>query len=371
MKIELTNIKIRDLFNGYKNNNEEGVVAYNGLLNVRPSYQREFIYKDSQRDAVIDTVMKGFPLNVMYWSKSGQNENGETTYELLDGQQRTLSICGYLNKDFSIKYRFIHNLTEEEKEKLLNYELQVYICEGTELEKLEWFKTINIAGEKLTNQELLNAIYTGEWLNKAKLYFSKPNCIAYNKAKDYIKGTPIRQDYLETVLSWIANRDGLNCGAEYMATHQKDKNINDIKLYFENVISWIETIFPNYRKEMKGLQWGMLYNKYKDNNLDPEEVEKEIKELMIDDDVTKKNGVYEYLLSNKTLEKTLSIRKFTDKQKRQSYEKQNGICPLYKNKFDIKDMEADHITPWSKGGTTTIDNLQMICKNCNRTKSNK
>ena len=371
MNIELTTIKIGDLFQGYENNNDKGVVAYNGRLNVRPPYQREFVYKDKQRDAVIETVQKGFPLNVMYWSKSGQDKEGNDLYELLDGQQRTLSICGYLNKEFSINYRFIHNLNEEEKDKILNYELQVYICDGTESEKLEWFKTINIAGEKLTDQELLNAIYVGEWLNKVKLFFSKPNCIAYTDGNKYLKGTPIRQDYLETVLRWISDRDGLECGAEYMAIHQHDKNINDIKLYFNSVISWIDTLFPKYRKEMKGLDWGILYNKYKNNNLDPEELEEDIKRLMMDDDVTKNSGIYEYLLSNKTVEKALSIRTFTEKQKRQVYEKQEGICTICGKEFEISEMEADHITPWSKGGTTTIDNLQMICKHCNRTKSNK
>lgn len=364
MKIELKEISIRDLFNGYKDSNDEGIVAYGGKLNVRPAYQREFVYKDKQRDAVIDTVMKKFPLNVMYWVK-----NTDGTFELLDGQQRTISICQYLSKDFSINFRYFHNLTESEKEEILNYPLMVYFCEGTDKEKLDWFKTINIAGEKLTDQELRNAMYTGSWLYDAKKYFSKNSCPAYQIGNKYMNGTAIRQDYLETALEWICNRDSLESIEEYMSKHQADKDANELWQYFQSVIDWVKRLFPTYRKEMKGLPWGLYYNKFKDKSFNTNDLEEKLQELMLDEDVTNKKGIYEYLLDGD--EKHLSIRAFSDKQKREAYEQQKGICPKCGKHFEIEEMEADHIDPWHSGGKTIFENCQMLCKPCNRRKSGK
>lgn len=360
MKIELNQIKIKDLFEGFIDNAENGVYAYNGKLSIRPPYQREFIYKDKQRDAVIDTVRKGFPLNVMYWVKTA-----EDTYELLDGQQRTMSICQYLNGDFAFNYQYFRGLTPEEREQILDYNLQIYICEGTDKEKLDWFHVINTAGEPLTEQELLNATYVGPWLAAAKEKFSKTNCAAYRIGKDYVKGSPIRQDYLETIIDWISDGNI----ADYMATHQFDNNANDLWIYFQNIINWVKIVFPNYRKEMKGLNWGKMYDLYKDAQYDPDELEVKIKQLMIDDDVSKRSGIYEYLLSGD--EKHLSIRTFTDSQKRKKYDEQNGICPICGKHFEIEEMEGDHIIAWKDGGKTDYNNLQMLCKHCNRTKSGK
>src|ERR1035437_7039186 len=199
MKIELEEITVREVSEGYINDEEEGVVGYGGKLNIRPKYQREFVYKDKQRDAVIETVIKKFPLNVMYWVK---NEDG--TYEVMDGQQRTISICEYIAGNFSINHLYFHNLQTDEREQILDYNLMVYFCEGTDKEKLDWFKTINIAGEKLYDQALRNAIYTGTWLTDAKRHFSKTNCAAHGLASDYLKGSAIRQDYLETAIGWIS-----------------------------------------------------------------------------------------------------------------------------------------------------------------------
>lgn len=231
MKIEMHEIPISEVYAGYADSEEEGVVAFGGKLNVRPAYQREFVYKDKQRDEVINTIKKGFPLNVMYWVKSS-----EDSYELLDGQQRTLSICQYLAGDFSINFQYFHNLTEDEKQQILDYKLMIYICEGTDSEKLDWFKIINIAGEKLYNQELRNAIYTGPWLTDAKRHFSKTGCAAYQIGSKYLNGNAIRQDYLETALSWIAKRDGIEI-EEYMAQHQHDPNCNELWMYFTSVIT--------------------------------------------------------------------------------------------------------------------------------------
>lgn len=256
MKIELKEIPVKDVFSGYKDSADEGIVGYNGKLNIRPAFQREFIYKDKQRDEVIRTINKNFPLNVMYWIR-----NTDNNYELLDGQQRTISICQYLSGDFSIDHRGFSNLTKEEQEQILNYNLMVYICEGNDKEKLDWFKIINIAGEQLTAQELRNAIYTGEWLQEAKKYFSKPQCPAYQIGEKYLSGSSIRQNYLETALKWIAHNQTIEI-EDYMSKHQHDATCDEIWLYFQNVLNWVNVLFPHYRKEMKGLDWGIFYNKY-------------------------------------------------------------------------------------------------------------
>ncbi|MCL5798246.1 MAG: DUF262 domain-containing protein [Patescibacteria group bacterium] len=361
MKIELHKIPIREVVSDYKDSAEEGVTAYDGKLNIRPKYQREFVYKEQQRNAVIETIKNSFPLNVMYWMI---REDGG--YEMLDGQQRTISIGQYVNGDFSLNDRFFHNLTKEEQDKILDYELMIYFCEGTDKERLDWFRIINIAGEKLTDQEIRNAVYTGPWLSDAKLKFSKSNCAAYLLANDggqLVSGSPIRQEYLETALSWI-NEGKIE---DYMAKHQHDPSAEELWQYFQDVIAWVREIFSNYRREMSSVQWGELYYEFNDAKLDSEKLEAEVKELMQDEDVTKKSGIYSYVLTRN--ENFLNIRAFTEKQKREAYERQNGICPFCKKKYDISEMEADHITPWHEGGKTIAENCQMLCKQDNRTKS--
>lgn len=358
MKIELKEITIREVSKQYINDNEEGVVGYGGKLNIRPKYQREFVYKDKQRDAVIETLKKYFPLNVMYWVK-----NEDDTYEVLDGQQRTISICEYVVGSYSLNSMYFHNLTDVEQNQILDYKLMVYFCEGNDKEKLDWFKTINIAGEKLSQQELRNAIYTGTWLTEAKKYFSKTGCAAYNIGNDYMSGSPIRQDYLETAISWLSNGNI----EQYMAENQHKPNASELWLYFTSLMTWIKVVFPKYRKEMKGINYGFLYNKCKDQQFDAKELEVEVTTLMQDEDVTKKSGIYEYVLTRN--EKYLSIRAFSDKQKREAFERQKGICPKCKVTFELNEMEGDHITPWHSGGKTTADNCQMLCKHDNRIKS--
>ncbi len=360
MKIELHEITVREVAENYVDNNEEGVIGYNGKLNIRPKYQREFVYDEKKRNAVIDTIFKDFPLNVMYWAK---NEDG--TFEVLDGQQRTISFCQYVKSDFSVDNRAFHNLTNTEQEKILNYKLMVYFCEGNDKEKLDWFEIINIAGERLTDQELRNAVYTGTWLTSAKSIFSKSNCAAHLLSKDYVNGSPIRQEILETALDWISKGEI----KEYMSTHQHAPNANELWTYYRNVIEWIKLTFTTYRKEMKGLNWGSLYDKYKDEVFDAKKLEKEIQTLMMDDEVTAKKGIYPYVLTRN--EKYLNIRAFTESQKREAYEKQKGVCPVCKKKWKIEEMEADHITPWHEGGKTSAKNCQMLCKDDNRRKSGK
>ena len=241
----------------------------------------------------------------------------------------------------------------------------MYVCEGTEGEKLDWFKIINIAGEKLTNQELRNAIYTGPWLADAKRWFSRSAGPAYKIGEKYVSGTPIRQEYLEKALDWIS--DGKV--EDYMSQHQHNKDADELRQYFEAVIDWVKRIFPTYRAIMKGLDWGEFYNAHKDDKLNAVTLEERIKELIEDDEVNSKKGIYAYLLTGN--DKTLSLRAFDQKTKITAYAKQKGICPNCGKHFEIGAMEADHIVPWSKGGKTVPDNCQMLCQLDNRTKSGK
>lgn len=304
MDIELKKITVRALVEGYLDNQEAGVVGFGRKLNIRPPYQREFVYSEKQREAVIDTLTRCFPLNTMYWAVTDEG------FEIIDGQQRTISICQFVDGVFSYKDRYFHNLQPDEKNAILDYSLTVYQCQGTDSEKLAWFRTINIAGEKLTEQELRNAVYAGSWTADAKRFFSKSQCAAAQIADKYLVGSPIRQDYLETALTWISAGDIEG----YMAVHQHDKNANPLWLYFQKVFNWVSATFPKYRKEMKGIDWGELYNAHKDDNLDPATLEAKTTQLMADDEVTKKKGIYAYLLTGD--EKHLSIRNFTDSNKR-------------------------------------------------------
>lgn len=358
MKIELKEITVQELTNGFQDNEENGVIGFGGKLDIRPPYQREFVYKDKQREAVIDTITKNYPLNVMYWA-----DNGNGTFEVIDGQQRTISICQYVNGDFAYFFKYFHNLQKDEQEQILNYKLMVYICSGTDSEKLEWFKTINIAGEKLTEQELRNAVYSGSWVSDAKRYFSKNS--RPKIGDEYLVGTANRQEYLETAIDWISKGNIV----VYMANHQHDPTAIELWNYFSSVISWTKATFPAYRKEMKGISWGLLYNEFKDQKLDPKKLEQQISDLMQDEDVSNKKGIYEYILTGK--EKYLNIRTFTDNQKREAYERQKGICPVCTEHYEINEMEGDHITPWHLGGKTSAENCQMLCKDDNRRKSGK
>ena len=363
MKIHLKEVTIGEIVNGYVDNNEEGVFGYDRKLNIRPAYQREFVYDSAKQKAVIDTILRGFPLNVMYWAK---NEDG--TYEVLDGQQRTISFCKFVNGGFHI-YKdkielYFRNLTDAEQKQILDYKVMVYICEGNDKERLDWFRTINIAGMQLTDQELLNINYTGTWLADAKRKFSKTGCVASKKGDAYIKGSAIRQEILELALAWITG-DKKNISS-YMAEHQNDANANELWMHFCKVIDWVKCTFPNYRKEMKGIDWGSLYAKYGNEMYDVDELERQISRLMGDEEVTCKKGVYEYVLSKGVAERCLSVRAFTEKDKRTKYEQQNHICPICGKEHPFENMDGDHILEWSKGGRTILDNLQMVCKSCHK-----
>lgn len=362
MKIELQEMTIRDLTDGYQDNEEGGVVGYGGQLDIRPPYQREFIYKDKQRDAVIETVFKGFPLNVMYWAV--RDHGG---YEVIDGQQRTISICQFVAGDFAYNGRYFYNLQQDEKELVLNYSLMVYLCSGPDSEKLDWFQTINIAGAQLTEQELRNAVYSGPWVTDAKRYFSKSGCPAYNIGSKYVAGELNRQAYLETAIRWI--NDGDIKG--YMARNQHNPNANELWLYFQSVIAWVQATFPTYRSEMKSVSWGDLYNEHKSEPLDSKKLDAEVARLMADEDVVRKKGIYSYLLDGK--EKHLSIRAFSPAMRREAYERQKGVCPECGDEkhYELEAMEADHVTPWHLGGKTSAENCQMLCLEHNRRKGGR
>ncbi len=358
MKIELKEITIRELTSGYSDDKDGGVVGYDGKLDIRPPYQREYVYKDKQRDAVINSVQHDFPLNVIYWSVLPDGK-----FEMIDGQQRTISICQYVTGDFSFNQLYFHNLQDDQQAQILDYKLMVYQCTGTDSEKLEWFKIINIAGEKLFDQELRNAVYSGPWVTDAKRYFSRNGSAAYGLAGDYLSGSAIRQDYLATAIDWISTGKI----EDYMSKHQHDPNAVALWNYFQSVISWVKATFPNYRKEMKGIAWGELYNKFKDELYDAKVLEAKVLELIDDDEVQNHKGIYSYILTGD--EKHLNLRGFDDKTKRRVFERQKGLCNMCKKPFDISEMEADHIDPWHSGGKTVETNCQMLCKPDNRRKS--
>lgn len=363
MQIVLKPVTVGEVCEGYLNDDEEGVVGYGGMLDIRPRYQRLFIYNPKQQAEVIRTILKGLPLNVMYWNKTN---NG--TFEVLDGQQRTLSFCEYVDGSFSVDGYYFDNLPEDKRRSILDYELLVYVCEGTESDRLNWFQIINIAGEELTAQELRNAVYAGPWTADAKRYFCKSGCPAYQIANRYLTGSSIRQEYLETALKWITQRDGMTI-EEYMGQHQQDSSAVPLWNYFHSVISWVDAMFTKYRPAMKGIPWGPLYDaNHERDDLDPVVLEEEVSRLMEDPDVTNSKGIYQYVLDGD--ERHLNIRAFDTRMKESAYERQAGICVSCGKHFDIKSMQADHITPWSKGGQTIAENCQLLCADCNRRKSN-
>lgn len=360
MNINQISITIRDLYNGF-----DGEYCYGGKLRIRPDFQRNFCYSLTQQKAVIATIRQGFPLSVMYWYK---NEDG--TYDLLDGQQRILSICKFLHGDFAIydgTVKVFDNLTADKKDAILDYKLQIYVCNGADSERLNWFKTVNIAGEEMEEQEIRNAIYGGTWVEDAKKHFSQADCDAWRIGQDYISGDYNRQKYLEVAIMWIVNSKKSVDIEKYMATHQNTLNATELWLYFVTVINWVKTLFPHYRKQMKGVPWGFLWNQYHKNIYNVNELEEQVSRLMQDEEVQKKSGIYPYLFDHD--EKHLNLRAFPESIKTAAYEQQQGICKICGKHFAYDEMEADHITPWSQGGKTTLENCQMLCVECNRRKS--
>ena len=374
MNVKQRIVTVAELTEGYFNDDEEGVVAYDESLDVRPPYQREFVYKDAQRDEVIRSVLAGFPLSVFYWAVAPDGK-----FEMLDGQQRTMSICEYVEGNFTVDGMLFDNLPADKRQAILDYELIVYVCDGTDSEKLKWFQVINIAGEKLTDQELRNAVYAGSWVSDARRYFSKTGGPAYQLAGDYMRGDPIRQEYLQTVLGWAADKDDVEDITHYMAVHQHDSDAKALWNYYRKVVKWIKDVFPDYYADMKGLPWGVWYNAHHDAVTTS--LSDKVRELREDAEVTRTAGIYPYLLTGD--ESSLSLRQFDTVQKREMYARQGGVCPYCKQKFELGQMHGDHIVPWSKGGKTVVapvddplkpnntqngNNGQMLCHACNQEK---
>lgn len=387
MKTKLrTDITIEDICKGFVYNELEGKGLYglNGKLVIQPEYQRNYIYADGKRDvAVIESTLKGYPLGLIYFTKVGENK-----FEVLDGQQRITSIGRFITEKFAIKdengmEQYFSGLSTDKQEKILKTPLLIYECEGTETEIKEWFKTINISGVPLNMQELRNAIYSGEFVTLAKEEFSNSQNSQNQKRGAYIKGVVNRQDYLETALSWVSKGEIDN----YMSKHRHDDNILELKTYFNSVIDWASSIFLNVENEMCGLEWGRLYETYHNNSYDIEKVTKQVKELYSDSYIKNRKGIFEYILGGCQDTKLLEVRIFDDATKKSVYATQTkqaeekGIsnCPYCaighdnnKNKiWKITEMDADHVTAWSKGGATNINNCQMLCKSHNRAKGNK
>ena len=381
MEIRKTTITIRELCAGYVNDTEtdieRGVWAYGGKLCVRPEFQRSFVYDAKQANAVIDTALKGFPLNIMYWV-----DNGDGTYDCLDGQQRTISLCNFVdgltsyhgNAVYSEKPMYISTLKRlypEMEQKFLDYPLEIYICRGAKADRMEWFKTINIAGEELSPQELRNANYVSKWLTDAKRYFSKANgnakCPAENVGSMYTKANANRQELLEQVITWYIDSKKDEDICQYMDEHINDDDASELWDYFNDVINWIETLFPGtYDKGMMSLNWGHLYNKYHDEEFDSEEIVNKFNELIefkaskeLDVSVGK---IVEYCITRD--ENLLKHRAFSEAQRTTLYNRQKGICPDCGKHFIKADMHAHHIVPWYSGGVTELANGVMLCKNC-------
>lgn len=381
-----TDITVADICNGFVYNEYEGkgLFGLSGKLVIQPEYQRNYIYADGRRDvAVIDSILKGYPLGLIYFTKVADDK-----YEVLDGQQRITSFGRYVTGKFAINDdsgipRYFSGLAKDMQEKIMQTPLTIYICEGAESEIKEWFKTINIAGIPLNEQELSNAIHSGPFVTCAKEEFSNSQNANIQKWSAYISGSVMRQDYLRTALSWVSkgNID------DYMSRHRNDNNITELKAYFTSVIDWVSSVFINVESEMRGLPWGELYEKYHKNAYAPDAVSKKLRELYGDFYVKDKKGIYEYILGGCTDVKLLNIRVFDEPTKKTAYISQTSVaeyqkisnCPLCALGKDsnrtriwkITEMEADHVTPWSEGGPTDISNCQMLCKTHNRAKGNR
>lgn len=382
-----TEITIEEICEGFVYNELEGKGLFGlaGKLTIQPEYQRSYIYNDGKKDvAVIDSILKGYPIGLIYFNKVNKDN-----LEILDGQQRITSIGRFVTDKFAIKDEngmeqyFTTGLAEDKKAKILETKLLIYECEGTESQIKEWFKTINIAGVPLKPQELLNAIYSGPFVTLAKAEFSNSQNANTQKWSAYIAGAVNRQDFLERALDWVSKGNIDN----YMSRHRKDTNITELKNYFNSVIDWVSSVFVDVESEMRGLEWGRLYEEYHKKSYDPKKVSADVHKLYADPYVKNRKGVFEFILGGSTDTKLLDVRVFDEATKKSVYATQTekakakgeSNCPLCtlghdanKDKiWSLADMDADHVAAWSKGGATSVKNCQMLCKTHNRAKGNR
>ena len=381
-----TEITVNDICDGFIYNELEGkgLFGLSGKLTIQPEYQRNYIYADGKRDvAVIESILKGYPIGLIYFNKVSVDN-----LEVLDGQQRITSFGRFVTNKFAIKdengmEQYFSGIAKDKQEKILNTKLLIYECEGSESEIKEWFKTINIAGVPLNSQELLNAVYSGPFVTLCKEAFSNSQNANIQKWSAYISGSVNRQDFLERALEWVSK----GTIGDYMSRHRNDEDIKEVKNYFNSVIDWASTVFTDVETEMRGLEWGRLYESFKKNPYNPKDVSSKVKDLYADPYVKNRKGVFEYILGGSTDTKLLQVRVFDEATKKSKYAQQSkdaekkGIsnCPLCavgnnvnKSKiWKLKEMDADHVTAWSKGGATDKDNCEMLCKTHNRAKGNK
>lgn len=381
-----TDITVKDVCEGFVYNELEGkgLFGLGGKLTIQPEYQRNYIYADGKKDvAVIDSLLKGYPLGLIYFNKVDEDH-----FEVLDGQQRITSFGRFVNNNFAIldengMQQYFNGIAKDKQDRILNAKLLIYECEGTESEIKEWFKTVNIAGVPLNEQELLNAVYSGPFVTLAKEEFSNSQNANVQKWSAYIRGTVNRQDFLERALDWVSKG---NIG-DYMSRHRYDTNINELKTYFNTVINWVSGVFDDVLPEMRGLEWGRLYETYYKQPYNPKKVSEQVQELYADPYVTSRKGIFEYVLGGSVDQKLLAVRVFDDATKKVVYAQQTAKaekkgesnCPLCalghdanKNRiWRFNEMDADHVSAWSKGGATNISNCQMLCKTHNRAKGNK
>ncbi len=391
----LTDLTVKEICEGFVYNQLEGkgLFGWAGKLTIQPEYQRNYLYAENdgkKEAAVIDSILKGYPIGLIYFNRNENYKSPETEYEILDGQQRITSIGRFVTGKFAIKDKYgmeqyFTGQAEDVREKILSYRLLVYVCNGTEKEIKEWFETINIAGVPLNKQELLNATYSGPFVTKAKEVFSNSRRPELQKWSSYIKGNANRQDILHEALVWVSKGED-NVGG-YMSRHRYENNIDDLKTYFDTVIEWAKTLFGEPKSEMRGLEWGAFYEKYHGNSYNPAQLQQRVDELYADEYVTNKRGIFEYLLGGEIEKSLLNIRIFEDSVKKTVYARQTndakaqGIsnCPECAKGHDnvrakiykFNEMDADHVSAWSKGGATDISNCQMLCKTHNRMKGNR
>lgn len=386
-----TDITIKNICDGFVYNEFEGKGLYglSGRLTIQPEYQRNYIYAAENKEiAVIDSVLKGYPIGLIYFNKIGDDK-----YEVLDGQQRITSLGRFLTGKFSIKRengipQYFSSMAEDLQRKIMDTPLTIYICEGDESEIKEWFRTINIVGIPLNDQELLNAVYSGPFVTAAKEEFSNSQNANIQKWSAYIKGEVIRQDYLRTALQWVSKAHKNSDVDLYMSAHRFDTDISELKTYFNAVIDWISSVFKDVETEMRGLEWGRLYEEYHNNPYDPDAVSQKVHELYGDAAVKNRRGVFEYILGGCQDPKLLDIRVFEESTKKAKYtqqtdeakKKDKSNCPmcaasgqaaLVKRIWKYNEMDADHVQAWSNGGATDISNCQMLCKTHNRSKGNR
>ena len=388
-----TDLTVEDICAGFEYSEAEGkgLYGWGGKLTIQPEYQRHYLYSsdNSKRErAVIDSVLKKYPIGLLYFNKPHADEE---RYEVLDGQQRITSLGRFVKGLFHVNdgnalHYFDSSLSAEKKKIFLSTPLTIYICEGTEDEIKEWYKTINIAGIPLNKQEIDNAVYSGPFVTAAKKIFSNSTSSRLHMWRNYIRGDVKRQEILRKALEWIVKSSDDDAVKEYMSAHRNDETADELESYFEGVIDWVRKIFPNTRDEMCGLDWGRLYATYHENIYAAAQIEADVQQLYEDEYVTKKSGIYEYLLSGKELVNLLNVRLFEESTKKTVYARQTadakakGVsnCPLCaagrdkgaKKIWSFKEMDADHVTAWSKGGATDIANCQMLCKTHNRSKGN-